>query len=152
MTSSIFWQVTRLSIQRQFSYRAATLAGLATNLFLGILRDTLIAALPHDPQQLFLDEIIIVLDVVAKEHIRKFILHFHYSRGVTVILTTNDLTDVEKLYEQAMIIDHGKLLYDGDLELLREQFGDKRQLVVQFSESYPDASISGASVIQVIDG
>lgn len=51
-----------------------------------------------------------------------------------------------------MIIDHGKLLYDGDLELLREQFGDKRQLVVQFSESYPDASISGASVIQVIDG
>lgn len=77
MTSSIFWQVTWLSIQRQFSYRAATLAGLATNLFLGILRDTLIAALPHDAQQLFLGEIIIVLDVMAKEYIRKFILHFH---------------------------------------------------------------------------
>ncbi len=116
------------------------------------MRADLCAALLHDPQLLFLDEPTIGLDVVAKERIRQFILHINQARGVTVILTTHDLTDVEKLCERLMIIDHGKLLYDGDLELLREQFGGKRQLVVQFSESYPDASISGASVIQAVDG
>lgn len=115
------------------------------------MRADLCAALLHDPQLLFLDEPTIGLDVVAKERIRQFILHVNQERGVTVILTTHDLTDVEKLCERVMIIDHGKLLYDGDLGQLRERFGGKRQLIVQFSEPTQDASIPGASVIQAID-
>lgn len=116
------------------------------------MRADLCAALLHDPQLLFLDEPTIGLDVIAKERIRQFVLHINRERGVTVILTTHDLTDVEKLCERVMIIDRGKLLYDGDLGLLRERFGGKRQLIVQFSEPYKDASIAGASVIQIESG
>lgn len=116
------------------------------------MRADLCAALLHDPQLLFLDEPTIGLDVVAKERIRQFVLHINRERGVTVILTTHDLTDVEKLCERVMIIDQGKLLYDGNLGLLRERFGGKRQLIVQFSEPYQDASIAGASIIQVEGG
>jgi ABC-2 type transport system ATP-binding protein len=51
-----------------------------------------------------------------------------------------------------MIIDHGKLLYDGDLGQLRQRFGGKRQLIVQFSENYPDASIPGATLTKIEAG
>ncbi len=116
------------------------------------MRADLCAALLHDPQLLFLDEPTIGLDVVAKERIRQFIQHINRERGVTVILTTHDLKDIEKLCERVMIIDHGKLLYDGALEQLKERFGGKRQLIVQFSGSYLDTSIPGASSVQLEDG
>ena len=110
------------------------------------MRADICAALLHDPQLLFLDEPTIGLDVVAKERIRQFILHINRERGVTVILTTHDLSDIEKLCERVMIIDRGKLLYDDELGKLRERFGGKRQLIVEFSEVYPDASIEGAVI------
>ena len=116
------------------------------------MRADLCAALLHDPQLLFLDEPTIGLDVVAKERIRQFIQHINRERGVTVILTTHDLTDIEKLCERVMIIDHGKLLYDGALGQLKERFGGKRQLIVQFSESYLDTSIPGATNMQLENG
>jgi ABC-2 type transport system ATP-binding protein len=85
--------------------------------------------------------------VVAKERIRRFILHINRERGVTVLLTTHDLSDVEKLCQRLMIIDRGRLLYDGSLSTLRERFGGKRQLVVDFAEEYPDAGVEGAEVV-----
>ncbi len=66
------------------------------------------AALLHDPEILFLDEPTIGLDVVAKERIRRFILHINRQRNTTVLLTTHDISDVEKLCERVMIIDHGQ--------------------------------------------
>jgi len=110
------------------------------------MRADLCAALLHDPALLFLDEPTIGLDVVAKERIRRFILHVNRERGATVLLTTHDLSDVEKLCERVMIIDHGRLLYDGQLEALRERFGGKRELVVDFAELYADVSVAGAEV------
>ncbi len=110
------------------------------------MRADLCAALLHDPDLLFLDEPTIGLDVVAKERIRQFIQHVNRVRGTTVILTTHDLSDVEKLCERVMIIDHGRLLYDGKLEFLREKFGGKRQLVVDFAENYSDAPVDGAEI------
>jgi ABC-2 type transport system ATP-binding protein len=95
---------------------------------------------------LFLDEPTIGLDVVAKERIRCFIEQINQARGITVILTTHDLSDVEKLCKRMMIIDHGKLLYDGKLDLLRERFGEKRQLIVDFAEEYELTSIEGAVI------
>jgi ABC-2 type transport system ATP-binding protein len=95
---------------------------------------------------LFLDEPTIGLDVVAKERIQCFIEHINQARGITVILTTHDLSDGEKLCKRMMIIDHGKLLYDGKLDLLRERFGEKRQLIVDFSEKYELTSIEGAVI------
>lgn len=110
------------------------------------MRADLAAALLHDPDILFLDEPTIGLDVVAKERIRQFILHINRERGTTILLTTHDLSDVEKLCERVMIIDHGKLLYDGHLNALQAQFGGKRELIVDFAEHYPDLTVPGADI------
>ena len=110
------------------------------------MRADLCAALLHEPALLFLDEPTIGLDVVAKERIRQFILHINKERGTTIVLTTHDLSDVEKLCERVMIIDHGKLLFDGLLDDLRERFGGKRKLVVDFSEEYVDFQVNGAEI------
>ncbi|MBN2501350.1 MAG: ATP-binding cassette domain-containing protein [Anaerolineales bacterium] len=112
------------------------------------MRADICAALLHDPALLFLDEPTIGLDVVAKERIRQFIQHINRDRGTTVILTTHDLSDVERLCERVMIIDEGKLLYDGTLDVLKERFGGKRQLVVYLAEDYPAVEIEGAQVCE----
>ena len=107
------------------------------------MRANICAALLHDPKLLTLDKPTIGLDVVAKERIRRFIEHINQARGITVLLTTHDLSDVEKLCKRVMIIDHGRLLYDGKLDLLRERFGEKRQLIVGFAEEYKLISVEG---------
>jgi len=112
------------------------------------MRADLCAALLHDPALLFLDEPTIGLDVVAKENIRQFIQHINRQRGTTVILTTHDMSDVEKLCERVLIIDHGKLLFDGSLEQIRKRFGGKRRLMVDFAEEYPEISVEGAQVTE----
>jgi ABC-2 type transport system ATP-binding protein len=110
------------------------------------MRADLCAALIHNPPLVFLDEPTIGLDVVAKERIRQFILHSNRQHGTTILLTTHDLSDVEKLCERVMIIDHGHLLYDGGLAALRERFGGKRELVVDFAEEYPSPGVEGAEI------
>lgn len=112
------------------------------------MRADLCAALLHDPPLLFLDEPTIGLDVVAKERIRQFIQHINAERHTTVILTTHDLSDVERLCKRVMIIDHGKLLYDGQLDTLRERFGGHRELVVDMAEPYTEVAVEGAQVVQ----
>ena len=112
------------------------------------MRADLCAAMLHDPVLLFLDEPTIGLDVVAKERMRHFIAHINQARGTTILLTTHDLADVEKLCNRVMIIDHGHLLYDGKLEHLQERFGGKRELVVDLAEAYDDVSVAGADVVQ----
>jgi ABC-2 type transport system ATP-binding protein len=111
------------------------------------MRADICAALLHDPTLLFLDEPTIGLDVVAKDRIRTFITHMNQERGTTVILTTHDLSDVEKLCERVMIIDHGQLLYDGKLGTLRERFGGKRELVIDLADDEETVEIGGAEVI-----
>lgn len=112
------------------------------------MRADLCAALLHDPELLFLDEPTIGLDVVAKERIRQFIQYINRERKTTVLLTTHDLSDVEKLCERILIIDHGQLLYDGELNDLRARFGGKRKLVVLFSEQYSEINVEGAQIIE----
>ncbi|MEN8171257.1 MAG: ATP-binding cassette domain-containing protein [Chloroflexota bacterium] len=115
------------------------------------MRADICAALLHDPKILFLDEPTIGLDVVAKERIRKFMKLINREQGTTVILTTHDLSDVEKLCHRVLIIDHGKLLYDGNLNKLKTRFGGNRHLVVEFSEKYPNFIIDGAKIIEQSD-
>ena len=111
------------------------------------MRADLCAALLHDPELLFLDEPTIGLDVIAKERIREFILHLNTKRNTTVLLTTHDLADVQKLCKRVMIIDHGKLLFDGALETLQSRFGGNRQLVVDFAENSLDFEVEGANIV-----
>ena len=85
------------------------------------MRCDLAAALLHNPPLLFLDEPTIGLDVVAKDHIRKFLRAINERYQTTVLLTTHDLDDIEQLCRRIMIIDHGRLLYDGPLGLLKQK-------------------------------
>ena len=93
------------------------------------MRGDLAAALLHDPELLYLDEPTIGLDVVAKARIREFLLTINAERGVTVLLTTHDMDDVEALCQRMLIIDHGRKLYDGSVGGIRERFGGERTLV-----------------------
>src|SRR5438445_132146 len=93
------------------------------------MRGDLAAALLHDPELLYLDEPTIGLDVVAKARIREFLLAINAEQGVTVLLTTHDMDDVETLCPRMMIIDHGRKLYDGSVSEIRERFGGERQLI-----------------------
>src|SRR5919108_4494835 len=98
------------------------------------MRGDLAAALLHDPEILYLDEPTIGLDVVAKQRIRDFLRRMNRERGVTLLLTTHDMADVEQLCSRLLIIDHGRLLYDGSLDAIRERFGTERTLVVDLAE------------------
>ena len=112
------------------------------------MRADICAALLHNPDLLFLDEPTIGLDVVAKERIRQFIQHVNAERGTTVLLTTHDLADVQKLCQRVMIIDRGKLLFDGRLQALQDKFGGKRELVVDFAQAYESVAVEGATVVE----
>lgn len=107
------------------------------------MRADLCAALLHEPPLLFLDEPTIGLDVVAKERIRQFIKFIHAERGTTIILTTHDLSDIEKLCERVIILDLGQVLYDGSLGALIGQFETERALVVTLAEEYTAVSLPG---------
>lgn len=93
------------------------------------MRGDLAAALLHDPELLYLDEPTIGLDVVAKARIREFLLEINAEQGVTVLLTTHDMDDVETLCPRMLIIDHGRKLYDGTVVEIRERFGGERTLI-----------------------
>jgi ABC-2 type transport system ATP-binding protein len=86
------------------------------------MRCDVAAALLHNPPLVFLDEPTIGLDIVAKEHIRDFLREINRQYGTTMLLTTHDLSDIEELCARLMIIDHGRLLFDGDLPELKRQF------------------------------
>ncbi|MFC4455862.1 ATP-binding cassette domain-containing protein [Deinococcus sonorensis] len=113
------------------------------------MRADLAAALLHDPPLLFLDEPTIGLDVVARERIREFVREVNRERGVTVLLTTHDLSDVQRLCPRVMIIDGGRRLYDGALEELQRRFGGERQLVVDYQEPPLRPEVEGATLLSV---
>jgi ABC-2 type transport system ATP-binding protein len=98
------------------------------------MRCDLAAALLHSPRIVYLDEPTIGLDVVAKEHIREFIKTINRERGTTVLLTTHDLRDIEELCRRIMIIDHGRIIYDGGLAEIKARYGKYRVLVCDVKE------------------
>jgi len=109
------------------------------------MRGDFAAAMLHDPEIIYLDEPTIGLDVVAKEAIRTFVARINAERGTTIILTTHDLADVERLCRRIVLIDEGRLVYDGEIERLKEQYGTHRTLVVELSEAR-DVAVDGAEV------
>ena len=114
------------------------------------MRGDFAAAMLHEPRVVFLDEPTIGLDVVAKESIREFIARTNRDRGTTYILTTHDLNDVEKLCARIIIIDHGKKLYDGSIDAIKQQYGAKRVLTADLVDecSGIELSIAGATIVK----
>lgn len=101
------------------------------------MRGDIAAALLHDPEVLYLDEPTIGLDVVSKARVREFLRDLNTSRGTTVLLTTHDLTDIEQLCSRVMVIDHGRLMYDGELSGLHAVGESERLLMVDLERELP---------------
>jgi ABC-2 type transport system ATP-binding protein len=113
------------------------------------MRGDIAAALLHDPEVLYLDEPTIGLDVISKAKVREFLRDLNAERGTTVLLTTHDLTDIEQLCKRVMVIDHGRLLYDGALGGLHEVGESERTLVVDLERELPPVDVPGARVVRV---
>ena len=92
------------------------------------MRCDLAASLLHNPPLLFLDEPTIGLDVVAKDHIREFLKEVNRTGRTTVLLTTHDLSDIEELCKRIIIIDRGKLLFDGPLAEMKQRLAKFNQI------------------------
>ena len=92
------------------------------------MRCDLAASLIHNPPLLFLDEPTIGLDVVAKDRIREFLKEVNRLAGTTVLLTTHDLSDIEELSRRIIIIDRGKILFDGDLGQMKKRLAKYNQV------------------------
>lgn len=92
------------------------------------MRADLAASMLHNPKIIYLDEPTIGLDVVVKEKIRKAIKELNKTYGTTIILTTHDMSDIEELSSRILIIDKGRIIYDGNIEKIREEFGYMRKL------------------------
>jgi ABC-2 type transport system ATP-binding protein len=108
------------------------------------VRADIAAALMHDPAILFLDEPTIGVDAISKERLRVFIKEINRERKVTVILTTHDTSEIEKLCPRVLIIDHGRILYDGGLEQIRSRYSTERVLAVEYEDEVPDFTPDGA--------
>jgi ABC-2 type transport system ATP-binding protein len=114
------------------------------------MRGELTAALLHGPKVLFLDEPTIGLDVLSKQAVRGFLASLAARGDTTVVLTTHDLADIEKLCRRLVVIDHGRVVHDGTLDELHSAYRSKRRVVVDLDAPWPDGLVlPGASVEHV---
>ena len=101
------------------------------NLSLGQkMRCEIAATFLHDPQIVYLDEPTIGLDVLVKENIRKFIKDINREKNTTVILTTHDLKDIEDVCDRIILLDKGKIIYDGEKQKFKDRYG--KYVIVEF--------------------
>ncbi|MFF9483336.1 ATP-binding cassette domain-containing protein [Streptomyces sp. NPDC014676] len=116
------------------------------------MRGDIAAALLHDPEVLYLDEPTIGLDVVSKTRVRDFLRQLNAERATTVLLTTHDLQDIEQLCSRVMVIDHGRLVYDGPLTGLHEVGESERTLVVDLERELPPIEVPPPARVVRVEG
>ena len=104
------------------------------------MRADISVALLHNPDILYLDEPTIGLDVVVKERIREFILEVNKTRNTTVILATHDMSDIERLSSRVMVINSGKIMYDGNLNTLKRKYGTEETIVADLLGKIEDTN------------
>lgn len=100
------------------------------------MRADFACALIHNPKILYLDEPTIGLDVFVKENIRDLIKEINKKLGTTIILTTHDMFDIEKLCSRVMVIDYGTLIYDGSLDVLKNKYNKYQTITIELGEEY----------------
>ncbi|MEU9245497.1 ATP-binding cassette domain-containing protein [Streptomyces shenzhenensis] len=112
------------------------------------VRCDLAAALLHDPPVVFLDEPTIGMDVVVKEQVREFLRYQVAERGRTVLLTTHDMTEVERLAERVVLVNHGRLVLDGTLDEVRRDFGSTWQVRATLADPHtPVGALPGIALV-----
>jgi ABC-2 type transport system ATP-binding protein len=111
------------------------------------MRGEVAAALVHRPRLLVLDEPTIGLDMISKERLRHFLVAERAEFGTTLLLTTHDMGDIERLCERVLVVDHGRLVFDGTLSGLAARVALQRVLVVDLPEPRPDLEVAEATHI-----
>ncbi len=106
------------------------------------MRADFAAALIHSPKIVYLDEPTIGLDVLVKDKIRGAIKELNKKYGITVILTTHDMKDIEELCSRIIIIDKGKILYDGKLSDIKYKFGNTKTIFIPSNISLDEAALA----------
>ncbi|MGC5325810.1 ABC transporter ATP-binding protein [Brevibacillus sp. SYSU BS000544] len=96
------------------------------------MRCEIAASLIHKPALLFLDEPTVGLDVLVKQKIREFLKNLNETEKMTILLTTHDVSDIEALCKRVLVMDQGKLIFDGQLTDLKEKWGGGTEVVFQF--------------------
>ena len=113
------------------------------------MRCDIAASLIHNPPVLFLDEPTIGLDVLAKQSVRNFLSEINRTEGTTIILTTHDMNDIEQLCKRLIILEEGKIMFDGETELLKQKFVHEKVIEVEFyEENCVMQRIPGATVVR----
>jgi ABC-2 type transport system ATP-binding protein len=97
------------------------------------MKADLAASLLHLPPVLFLDEPTVGLDVATKARLRDFLKELNRNEGTTILLTTHDMHDIEALSQRVVVIDHGKIMHDGDLTSLTVRYGARTRLVLSLT-------------------
>ncbi|MFC4145854.1 ATP-binding cassette domain-containing protein [Micromonospora mangrovi] len=95
------------------------------------MRGELTAALLHGPEVLFLDEPTIGLDVVSRQAVRGFLAELGRAGDTTLVLTTHDLADIQRLCRRLVVIDHGRVVHDGSIAALHSRYGSRRLVVAE---------------------
>jgi ABC-2 type transport system ATP-binding protein len=116
------------------------------------MRGELTAALLHGPKVLFLDEPTIGLDVLSKQAVRGFLGEVAARGDTTVVLTTHDLADIEKLCRRLVVIDHGRVVHDGTLDELHATYRSKRRVVADLDAPWPDGLTLPGAVVESVEG
>lgn len=112
----------------------------------------LIASLIHNPKILFLDEPTIGLDVVMQQKLRDFVKDYNERYKATILLTSHYMKDVEQLCERVIIIDHGKILYDGKLSDIVKKYVKNKILSIIFNKPVERGKLESLGQIMEIDG
>ena len=144
----VVWDIPQQRYERMLDFVCELLGldefmdSLARQLSLGQkMRADLGLMLMHEPEILFLDEPTIGVDVLARRNILDFIKDLNREKGVTVMITSHDMDELEQLAGRIVMIDRGRIAFDGPFDELRNHFGDRRRLRLQTSgEEAPDLS------------
>ena len=121
------------------------------NLSLGErMKAEIVASLLHRPQVLFLDEPTLGLDVTMQKRIRSFLVDYNRRFGATVLMTSHYMADVQALCSRVIVIDHGRVLYDGGLRELAERFAPHQTVSVTLVD--PGQDLSGFGEVVAVQG
>ncbi|SES48495.1 ABC transporter ATP-binding protein [Actinokineospora terrae] len=115
------------------------------------MRGELTAALLHGPEVLFLDEPTIGLDVLSKQAVRTFLADVDKRGDNTVVLTTHDLADIEKLCRRLVVIDHGRVVHDGTLDELHARYRSRRTIVADLDNPWPEGLTLPGAVVTAVE-
>src|SRR3954470_1773441 len=113
------------------------------------MRCELVASMLHEPEVLFLDEPTIGLDLVAKTRFRDLIVRINQDRGTTILLTSHDVSDIEQVARRVIVINHGRLIYDDRVSVMRRALLGTKVLDVRFEQPPASVEVEGARLVKL---